>query len=308
MSVPDFQSLMLPVLQATSRGVISSSDLRKVVAQELGLTDQELEELLPSGRQTVFSNRVAWANTFLQRAGLIRTVRRAHYEVTDEGRSALAESPTRIDMNYLTRYPSYRAWREASATKSEPIPSRSEPELPAEPSSNTPEELIEATHSALNRQLAADLLERLQEVTPGLFERMMIDLLLAMKYGGGRAEMGHALGRSGDGGVDGLINEDELGLDAVYVQAKRYASSNSVGEPEIRDFVGALIGRRAAKGVFVTTSSFTKSARDYAERVPNRIILIDGSRLASLMVQHGVGVRVRSLYEVKAIDEEFFDE
>jgi restriction system protein len=300
---------MLPVLRATSKGLISSSELRIVVAKDQALTDKDLEELLPSGRQTVFSNRVAWANTFLQRAGLIRTVRRGHYEITEEGRSALAELPTRIDMTYLARYPSYRAWREVSATKSEPTASRSEPaEIPAEPSSNTPEELIEATHSALNRQLAADLLDRLQEVAPGLFERMMIDLLLAMKYGGGRAEMGQALGRSGDGGIDGLINEDELGLDAVYVQAKRYASSNSVGEPEIRDFVGALIGRRAAKGVFVTTSSFTKSARDYAERVPNRIILIDGSRLANLMVQHGVGVRVRSVYEVKAIDEEFFEE
>jgi restriction system protein len=212
-------------------------------------------------------------------------------------------------MAYLTRYPSYRAWREASANRYDPTAPRSEPgEVAPEPSSNTPEELIEATHSALHRQLAADLLERLQEVTPGLFERMMIDLLLAMKYGGGRAEMAQALGRSGDGGIDGLINEDELGLDAVYVQAKRYTASNSVGEPEIRDFVGALIGRRAAKGVFITTSSFTKSARDYTDRVPNRIILIDGTRLANLMVQHGVGVRVRAVYEVKGIDEEFFEE
>jgi restriction system protein len=212
-------------------------------------------------------------------------------------------------MTYLTRYPSYRAWREASANKHDPAAPRSEPaEAPPEPSSNTPEELIEATHSALNRQLAADLLERLQEVTPGMFERMMIDMLLAMKYGGGRAEMGRALGRSGDGGIDGLINEDELGLDAVYVQAKRYTASNSVGEPEIRGFVGALEGHRATKGVFVTTSSFTKSARDYAERVQKRIILIDGARLANLMVQHGVGVRVRAVYEVKGIDEEFFEE
>jgi restriction system protein len=273
------------------------------------LTAEDLEELLPSGRQTVFANRVAWANIFLQRAGLINKVRRGHYEITEEGRAALSTSPARVDMAYLTRYPSYRAWREASANKYDPSSPRSEPtEIAAEPSGKTPEELIDATHSALNRQLAADLLERLQEVAPRLFERMMVDLLLAMKYGGGRAEMGQALGRSGDGGVDGLINEDELGLDAVYVQAKRYAASNSIGEPEIRDFVGALIGRRAAKGVFITSSSFTRSARDYAERVPNRIILIDGTRLANLMVQHGVGVRVRAVYEVKGIDEEFFEE
>jgi restriction system protein len=309
MSVPDFQSLMLPVLRATSGGVISASQLRAAVAQDQGLTDEDLEELLPSGRQTVFANRVAWANVFLQRAGLVKSVRRGHYEITGEGRSALAASPARIDMAYLNRYPGYREWRAASTNRGEPTAAPPEQALVShETSSETPEEVMEATHSALNRQLAVDLLERLREVSPGLFERMMVDLLLAMKYGGGRAEMGQALGRSGDGGIDGLINEDELGLDAVYVQAKRYAASNSVGEPEIRGFVGALEGHRATKGVFVTTSSFTKSARDYAERVQKRLILIDGTRLASLMVQHGVGVRVRAVYEVKGVDEEFFEE
>jgi restriction system protein len=300
MPVPDFQSLMLPVLRATSNGVISAPELRRVVAEAQGLNEKDLEELLPSGRQTVFANRVAWANIFLQRAGLIDKVRRGHYVITKAGRAVLSEGPARIDMAFLNQYPSYREWREAStnqagASETESVQS---PEISLERSAITPEELIEASHKALNVQLAADLLDRLREISPSLFERLMIDLLLAMKYGGGRAEraeMAEALGRSGDGGLDGVIKEDELGLDAVYVQAKRYGATSSVGEPEIRDFVGALVGRRATKGVFITTSTFTRAARD-------------GNRLANLMVHHGVGVRVRGIYEVKAIDEEFFDE
>jgi restriction system protein len=308
MPVPDFQSLMLPVLKATSNGLISAPDLRDRVAKALTLSPSDLEELLPSGRQAVFANRVAWANIFLQRAGLIDRVRRGQYRISAEGRAALAEGPSRIDMSFLNRYPSYRKWREVSLARDDGDDQHHPPNDELEGITQTPEEAIEALHRTLTQQLQADLLERLREAAPAAFERIIVELLLAMGYGGGRKEMGEAIGRAGDGGIDGVIKEDELGLDVVYMQAKRNGASNTVGEPDIRDFVGALVGRRANKGVFVTTSSFSKGARDYADRVPNRIILIDGARLTSLMVMHGVGVRTRATYDIKGIDEEFFTE
>jgi restriction system protein len=303
MAVPDFQSLMLPVLRAAARGDISAADLRGRVAAELQLTEADLAEMLPSGRQTTFANRTAWANVFLQRAGLLEKVSRGVYRITDEGRKVLAERPERIDMRFLERYPAYVEWRQRSIEirSAEGRPSAG---TPAE--DQTPEEQIEASHTALTGALQSDLLERVREMSPAFFERLIIDLLIAMGYGGGRAEMGQAIGRSGDGGIDGMIKEDALGLDIVYVQAKRYADGNAVGRSEVQSFAGSLDGVGATKGIFFGTSTFSQGARDYVGRISKRIVLIDGAELARLMTQHNVGVRTRTTYEVKKIDEDYF--
>jgi restriction system protein len=305
MAVPDFQSLMLPVLRAAADGDIAAADLRNLVASELQLTDVDLSEMLPSGRQTTFANRTAWANVFLQRSGLLEKVSRGVYRITDEGRKVLAERPERVDMRFLERYPAYLEWRQRSVGI-KPVKGVQAAGPAAE--DQTPEEQIEASHTALAAALQSDLLERVREMSPAFFERLIIDLLIAMGYGGGRAEMGHAIGRSGDGGIDGMIKEDALGLDIVYVQAKRYADGNTVGRSEVQSFAGSLDGVGATKGIFFGTSTFSQGARDYVGRISKRIVLIDGAELARLMLQHNVGVRTRTTYEVKKVDEDYFTE
>lgn len=309
MSVPDFQSLMLPFLEAVATGPISAPEVRERLAGKLGLSESDLAELLPSGRQTTFANRCAWANVFLQRAGLVRVVRRGVYEVTPAGTAVLKQCPPRIDMKFLEKFPSYSEWRKRSAVTSEADgPSKgSDKDLPPTVSTN-PEEQIDRSHKELTAAVEADLLDRIRAVSPSQFEQIIIDLLVAMGYGGGRAEMAKAVGRSGDNGVDGVVREDKLGLDVVYMQAKRYASTNPVGVGEVRDFIGALEGHRATKGVFVTTSTFPKSAREYVERLSKRVVLIDGEELSELMLAYKVGVRVRALYEVKELDDDYFAE
>lgn len=303
MPVPDFQSMMLPVLRAVADGDISAPDLRNRVAVDLQLTESDLAEMLPSGRQTTFANRTAWANVFLQRAELLEKVSRGVYRITAEGRGVLAERPERIDMHFLERYPAYVEWRQRSVgTKS--TGDRQDPGPATE--DQTPEEQIEASHTALVTSLQADLLERVREMSPSFFERLIIDLLIAMGYGGGRTEMGQAIGRAGDGGIDGMIKEDALGLDIVYVQAKRYADGNAVGRGEVQSFAGSLDGVGATKGIFFGTSTFSKGARDYVNRISKRIVLIDGAELAALMVRNNVGVRARTTYEIKKIDEDYF--
>jgi restriction system protein len=308
MAVPDFQSLMLPVLRAMANGEISSAELRDKVASDLELGESDLAEMLPSGRQTTFANRIAWANIFLQRAGLIEKVRRGVYRISQEGRNALASNPPRIDMHFLERYPAYVEWRRRSVIGTS---SENEP-LEVGHSSNsvaaTPEEQIERSHQALTSALEADVLDRLLELSPTFFETLIVDLLIAMGYGGGRSEMGKAVGKSGDGGIDGIVKEDALGLDVVYMQAKRYARENSVGRQEVQSFAGSLDGHRATKGIFFTTSSFTRGATEFSEKISKRIILIDGLELARLMVRHNVGVRTRTTYEIKKVDEDYFAE
>jgi restriction system protein len=305
MAVPDFQSLMLPVLRAAADGEISAADLRERVAASVRLTESDLAEMLPSGRQTTFTNRTAWANVFLQRAGLLERARRGVYRISDEGRRVLAGAPERIDMRFLERYPAYVEWRQRSAAgRGDAV----EPISVAPDTARTPEEQMAASHAALTSALEGDLLDRVREASPGFFESLIIDLLIAMGYGGGRAEMGQAIGRAGDGGIDGIIKEDALGLDIVYVQAKRYAAQNSVGRSEVQSFAGSLDGVGATKGIFVTTSSFSQGAREFVERIAKRIVLVDGAELARLMVEHKVGVRTRTTYELKKVDEDYFTE
>lgn len=309
MPVPDYQSLMLPVLISAADGEIAIADARDRIAESLGLSAEVLNEMLPSGRQSLFSNRVSWARTYLSHAGLLETTRWGHFRITERGRELLRENPERIDNSFLAgrynefvewRQRGYEAYRERNSNEGQRRDERAE-EL-------TPEERLEADHATLSATLREELLERLIGATPAYFEQVIVDLLVKMGYGGGRAEMGHAVGRSGDGGIDGIVKEDPLGLDAVYLQAKRYSRGNAVGPGDVRNFSGALDDKGTTKGLFVTTSSFSKEARDYVGRIAKRIILIDGQELAELMIKYNVGVRTRAVYEVKRIDEDYFGE
>ena len=299
MPVPDFQSLMLPVLRALADGNDTPvGDVRKRVASAEGLTDNDLQEMLPSGRQRAFTNRVAWALNYLLRAALVERVRRGVYRVADEGKRLLAKPPSRLTIRYLRRFPAFVAGkREAEKGPDKP--------------SGTPEEALEAADRELIEAMEAEVLDRLRRASPSFLERVVVSLLVAMGYGDGDASMGRVTGGAGDGGIDGTIKEDKLGLDEVYLQAKKYASGSTVGVGEIRNFVGALVGARAQKGVLVTTADFTASAEDFAAQSPKRVVLINGRRLARLMVRHDVGVRVRDPHRppilIKAIDEDFFD-
>ena len=306
MPIPDFQSLMLPALKALSDGVEKPvSEIRNHIAKAQGLTPEEMQELLPSGRQPVFVNRVSWALIHLGRAGLSERVRRGVWQLTKEGESLLADAPPRIDLNYLRNYPAYVTWRTSKNTS----PSSGDTTLmPPDASADTPEEELDRIVRQLRSELEADVLDRVRETPPAFFEQVVVDLLIAMGYGGGDAERGRVTGRSGDGGIDGTIREDALGLDEVYIQAKKYADGNTVGEGDLRNFAGAIDAAGTTKGVFVTTSGFTSAAKNYVARSPKRIVLIDGEELARLMVVHSIGVRTRICHEIKRIDEGYFDQ
>lgn len=306
MPVPDFWSLMLPVLRAVADGKGTHvRDVRERVASAEGLTDADLREMLPSGRVRVFANRVAWALNHLLRAALVTRVRRGVYRIADEGERLLAKPPERLDIRYLRRFPPFvegeRKRQRERGREREPTVERSD----------TPEEALEAADRELTEALEAEVLDRLRKASPSFLEQVVVSLLVAMGYGGGDTSMGRVTGGAGDGGIDGTIKEDKLGLDEVYLQAKKYASGSTVGVGELRNFVGALVGARAQKGVLVTTADFTASAKDFAAQSPKRVVLINGRRLARLMVRHDVGVRVRDPHRppilIKAIDEDFFD-
>lgn len=299
---------MLPVLRVIADGEISAAALRDRVASNLNLSEQDLAEMLPSGRQARFANRTAWANVFLQRAGLIEKARRGVYRITESGRAVLAENPQRVDMKFLERFPRYAEWRQSSGATTDEESDEAPNETGGSRSIATPEEQIDSSFRALTSALESDVLDRVREVSANAFEGLIIDVLIAMGYGGGKADMGKAVGRSGDGGIDGIIKEDPLGLDIVYIQAKRYAENSNVQRQEVQSFAGSLDGVGATKGIFVTTSAFSKGAHEYAARISKRLILIDGGQLARLMVRHNVGVRLRAKYELKKVDEDYFSE
>lgn len=306
MAVPDFQTLMLPVLkQLAAAGEQPPAAVREAVATTFGLTQQEIGELLPSGRQTTFANRVAWALGYLKQAALVESPKRGSYRLTDRGRSALADSPDRIDIQYLMRFPEFVAFRtpgSALQPDAESAVSDSKPEVTA----LTPDEQIRVGYRRLRESLATQVLERVRQVTPKFFEELVVDLLVAMGYGGSREDAAAVVGRSGDEGIDGIIKEDRLGLDAIYVQAKRW--KDAVGRPDIQRFAGALQGQRARKGVFITTSSFSADARTYAANLQTTIVLIDGKELAELMLDHGVGVSEAGTFKILKLDEDYFAE
>ncbi|HEY1888274.1 MAG TPA: restriction endonuclease [Roseiarcus sp.] len=302
MGVPSFQQLMLPTLQTVGRRYdeISISGLEDEVGKALKITPEDRQLRLPSGNQTLFANRLNWARSYLSKAGLIELPRRGYCRATDRGRELLAEGKSEIDLGTLERYPEFVAWR--SQTKGGEATEESG-------SRDDTEETMASSFEFLNAELARDIVGRVHSFSPAFFERLIIDLLVRMGYGGGRVEMGRALGRVGDGGVDGVIKEDELGLDVVYVQAKRLDPNKAVPLCEVRDFVGGLEGHRANKGgVLVTTSYFPSTAYDFITRVSKRVVLIDGQGLANLMIRHRVGVRIKDVYEVRKIDDSYFVE
>lgn len=306
MSVPDYQSLMLPVLSVAAGGETSVPETAALVADQLGLTEEDREQLLPSGRQRLLHNRVHWAKFYMSKAGLVESPKRGRFVASAIGRQLIASQPDTINVETLKNYPAFVDFTNSSAAQvqSDEVTATTA----AASSESTPEEQIEAANAVLHAALKADVLQSVLGQSPTFFERVIVDLLVAMGYGGSHERAALRLGKSGDGGVDGVIDEDRLGLDRIYVQAKRYAATSSVGRPEVQGFVGSLVGLGATKGVFVTTSSYSGPAIDYVKHLPQRVILIDGDRLAELLVEHEVGVRVSRTIAVKRIDEDYFSE
>lgn len=271
MGVPDYQTLMLPVLRAASDGEVAISEVISRLGDQFNLSLEERSEKLKSG-QRVIANRAYWAKVYLSKAGLVENTRRGHYMITDRGRETLRANPDRIDNNYLSQFEEFREFRSRPRTPSredepEPKPSHEEEE-------ETPDEVLRSTHARIEKALAKEILVRVLAEPFDFFEKLVVSLLLAMGYGGSKEEAGRSIGRSGDEGIDGVIDEDVLGLDQIYIQAKRYKPDHSIDAPTIREFIGSLEGVSAAKGVFVTTSSFTAPAKEFAEKVAHRVILI----------------------------------
>jgi len=295
---------MLPLLRiAADHKEHSLAEARDALASHFSLTDAEREERLPSGRQFRFSNRVAWAKVYLQQAGLVQSSRRGYFALTERGGDVLTQPPERIDIKFLSQYSQFQAFR----TRQDPAP-----ETDKTPSSQSeeesPEEALETAYVKMSAGLAAEVLARVKSNSPQFFERLVVELLVKMGYGGSRQDAGRAIGKSGDEGIDGIINEDRLGLGTIYIQAKRWNGSQSIGRPEIQRFVGALQGKRAKKGVFITTSIFSPDAANYAEHIDPKVVLIDGRRLAELMIDFEVGVAAARTYHVRRIDSDYFDE
>jgi len=307
--IPDYETLMPPVLKVAGDGQEHRvSDVIERLARDFQLTEEQRQHLLPSGKQTMFANRVHWAKTYLVQAGLLEATKRAHFRITDRGRKVLAKRPSRIDKEYLLQFTEFVQFQQRGREPESPVPPNVA-EIGVPPVQTlTPDELLRSTVKQIETALRKELLDRILAAPPAFFEGLIVKLLLAMGYGGSREDSGQIVGQSGDGGIDGIIDQDALGLDRVYVQAKRYALENAVSEPEIRAFSGSLGAAKASKGVFVTTSYFTQPAHSFAERHPFRIILVDGEQLAALMIRHNVGVRIDETLYLKKVDEDFFIE
>jgi restriction system protein len=304
MAIPDYQTCMLPFLRYLSDGTEHTlRDAEDSLAEHFKLTPAERAELLPSGQQGIFKNRIGWARTYLKKAALLESPRRGVFKITERGLKTLASNPSRIDVKYLEQFPEFIEFRDASKPENG-AGAVAVIELPQ--SKTTPEEAIEVAHQGLREQLAAELLSRILACTPTFFEQLVVELLVKMGYGGSRRDAGERIGQTGDGGIDGIIKEDRLGLDTIFIQAKRW--QGSVGRPEIQKFVGALQGQRAKKGVFITTSTYTAEAADYATRIDTKVVLIDGKQLAGLMIDFDVGVAPAATYVVKRIDSDYFEE
>lgn len=300
--IPDYQSLMLPVLQEGAEKEISTRDAIENLASKYELSDEDRVQMLPSGKQHTFDNRVNWAKSYLKQAGLLGYPKRGYFVATDEGRKVLATNPERIDNKFLKQYEAFQEFQNRKGTQSE-----KEETQDGVDDAITPDEALRAAHRKINASLAADLLGRVREASPQFFEELIVELLLAMGYGGTSEDAARALGQSGDNGVDGVVDQDPLGVDQVYVQAKRYAETNKVGSGDIRDFFGALNLKKAQKGIFFTTSSFSPAAVQTAKDLGMRIVLIDGAQLAKLMIKYGVGCREEEVIRLMGIDEEYFD-
>jgi restriction system protein len=301
MAIPDFQSVMLPLMRYCEDGKEHAiSETTDALADHFKLTDEERKALLPSGVQEVFRNRVAWAKSHLKMAGLLENPKRGIYKITERGLETVRKNPPLINLKYLFQFPEYAAFRKTRRERPESTDESDNGQ------SGTPEEALESAHEKIRDSLAAEILQKLKSCSPSFFERLVVEVIVKMGYGGTRQDAGKAIGKSGDGGIDGIIKEDKLGLDTIYIQAKRW--ENTVGRPEIQKFVGALTGQRAKKGLFISTSNFSSEAMDYVSRVDTKIVLIDGETLAQLMIDHNVGVSTIATYDLKKIDSDYFTE
>lgn len=300
MPVPDFESLMLPLLRITADGQEHRlSETIEALAHELHLSEEDRNELLPSGRQAKFDNRVGWARTYLSKAGLLVSTGRGRFRITERGLEVLANPPDDLTVGFLQQYPEFKEFYRPPSQETKEEENDRETD-------QTPEEILESSYQELRRSLAHEILERIRTCSPKFFERLVVDLLVAMGYGGSRQDAGQAVGHTGDDGIDGIIKEDKLGLDIVYVQAKRWKTV--VGKPIVQAFAGSLEGQRAKKGVLITTSQFSKDAREYIGKIEKKIVLIDGEQLAELMIDHDVGVTPVANYVVKRVDLDYFEE
>lgn len=304
MTIPDFQSCMLPLLQfASESDERSIGEAYEALAEYFQLTEDEMNQLLPSGTQQTYKNRIAWANSYLKQAGLLKSSKRGYFQITQRGLNVLDSDPERINIKYLNQFPEFVEFREKRHKDS----SSSTDTTLSEETEETPEEIFQQSYQVLQEELESKLLGQAKDISPFQFEQLVVDLLVKMGYGGSRRNAGQALKRSHDQGVDGVIKEDTLGLDIIYIQATKW--ENTVGRPDIQKFAGALQGQGATKGVFITTAYFSREAIDFANSLQqSRIILIDGKQLASLMVEHNLGVSTKEVYEIKEIDSDYFTE
>lgn len=302
MGIPEFQSFLLPVLQFAGDGNVHTvRESVEQAARHFHLTDEDMRELLPSGTQRRLDNRVNWACSYLKQAQLLESAGRGKFRITPRGADVLRQGLSRIDINFLEQFAEFSEFRTRSRPQVDPGK-----EVRHVDQEQTPEELLEASFQNLRQQLARELLERARQCSPQFFEQLVVELLVAMGYGGSRQDAGQAVGQARDGGVDGIIKEDKLGLDAVYIQAKRWEST--VGRPVVQEFAGSLEGHRARKGVLITTSTFSQDAKEYVTRIEKRIVLTDGEQLAQLMIEHDIGVTEVAHYSVKRVDQDYFGE
>jgi restriction system protein len=303
MAIPDFQSLMLPLLTFAADGKEHAArEATDSLSQLFQLSDKEKELLLPSGQQTIIGNRVYWALTHLKHAGILESTRRGYFKISQRGLGVLQQNPSKIDLRFLSQFPEYLEFRRTSKKEKNGVVEVESEIL----NQRTPEELFEESYRSIRQELAQELLNQVKKASPSFFERLVVDLLVKMGYGGSREDAGEAIGKSGDEGIDGIIKEDRLGLDTIYIQAKKW--DGGVGRPEIQKFVGALHGQRARKGIFITTSDFSSNAREYVSNIDSKVVLIDGKQLAEFMIDHNVGVSRVSAYEIKKIDSDYFVE
>jgi restriction system protein len=304
MPIPDFQSIMLPLLKILADGkVYKYREIFEALVREFQVTEAERKEMLPSGQQEIFANRVGWAKTYLKKAGLIDSPQRATFVISEKGKEILSQNPARIDTKFLRQFPEFQEFTRVNK-QNETITLESN--LLTSDQEQNPEELLENSYQEIRQALATDLLSILRKLSPDAFEKLVVELLVKMGYGGSIRDAGKAVGKSGDQGIDGIIKEDRLGLDIIYIQAKRWADNNAVGRPEIQKFVGALAGQGAKKGIFITTSYFTQEALEYAPRNEIKIVLIDGEELGQLMIDYNLGVSTQKIYEIKRIDHDYF--
>ncbi|HRG75466.1 MAG TPA: restriction endonuclease [Leptospiraceae bacterium] len=303
MAIPDFQSIMLPVLKfLADKKEYQSKEIKDYICKEFKLTEKELEEKLPSSNSiSLISNRVAWAEAHMKMAGIIESPRRGFYRITNDGINVLKKPPEKINLKFLQSFEEYKR-KKAEWKNKEKEDSQETEEI----NSLTPDEMLELGHKKIKNELSTELLSRVKETSPKFFENLVIELLIKMGYGGSLEERGSVVGKSGDEGIDGVIKEDKLGLDIIYIQAKKW--EGNVGRPEIQKFVGALQGQRAKKGIFITTSSFNENSYEYVSKIDIKVILINGEELANLMIDYNVGVTLKRNYEIKKIDTDFFIE